>query len=78
MTFERKVSEAAAEEAAHEFSGTLGGSVPVDVVIERGKVLRVVVLDEGFEWTDTAVMESPDGTTDLVGQVEWPAWEFGY
>ena len=52
--------------------------MPVDVVIERGKVLRVVVLDGGFEWTDTAVMESPDGTTDLIDQVEWPAWEFGF
>lgn len=70
---EHEVDEEEIEE--EEVEEIVTYSVPVEVTIEDGEVVRVVVLDESIK------LDDPDASPEAIKIAEtsdWPAWEFGY
>ena len=73
-----------------KFTGTIQCDVPVCIVMEEGRIARVVVLDEELDLT-TAKLVEPRGKADFEHREtlrlakqqagdcgDWPAWEFGW
>jgi hypothetical protein len=73
-----------------KFTGTIQCDVPVCIVMEEGRIARVIVLDEELDLT-TAKLVEPRGNAHFEDSEtlrlakkqagdcgDWPAWEFGW